>query len=495
VSVVGLRLGALLAVEAVGPGECANLVLWAPVVSGKSYVRQLQATEQMAELQGRPADAAAGDIEAAGFLLSAETAKELRNAKLDETSPGGSTVLVVGACDKARIDRLAEAGTVTTTISPPGYAEMMAEPHFSRVPREAVRELSAWLAERILTDSPAKLRLDFASPADDRAEIAWRSTAEPVAVRNELKERLLRIRAGRLFGILCEPVDDASDRPMIVLLNAGSSNHVGPGRIGVEFSRDLAGCGFRVLRLDILGLGESIADDAACENVTYPATAFGDIAETLAFAQEKLGARRFVLLGLCSGAYFAFQSAAQLPNPAIVESVLLNPLTFHWDDSMLFDLAAVQSALDEHFYMARAKSLPKLWKFLKGDTKIGYWAAIELVARRAVHWLRQKFSPRCGEELGFPVQPGHPVENRLPADLRRISAAGRRLALFVAEGDPGLTIMNFHAPGEAKRLRRSGELFVEMIPQSDHTFSRRVSRRAVIAAVAEYLCSRYPRQS
>ena len=39
-------------------------------------------------------------------------------------------------------------------------------------------------------------------------------------------------------------------------------------------------------------------------------------------------------MGMCSGAYMAFHSAAQLGNPIVVESVLINPLTFYWKEGM-----------------------------------------------------------------------------------------------------------------------------------------------------------------
>ncbi len=37
-----------------------------------------------------------------------------------------------------------------------------------------------------------------------------------------------------------------------------------------------------------------------------------------------------LLIGLCAGAYYAFQAAAQFREPGLAESLLINPLAFDW---------------------------------------------------------------------------------------------------------------------------------------------------------------------
>src|ERR1044072_663827 len=90
------------------------------------------------------------------------------------------------------------------------------------------------------------------------------------------------------------------------------------------------------------GRGNSVAVDPDRENNTYPPTAFRDISLGFQRLQGEFGARRIVLLGLCSGAYAAFQAAAQFADSALVESVLINPLTFFWREGMSLEATPAQ---------------------------------------------------------------------------------------------------------------------------------------------------------
>jgi hypothetical protein len=281
--------------------------------------------------------------------------------------------------------------------------------------------------------------------------------------------------------------------PMVVILNAGSAHHVGPGRLHVELARHLAGQGFSSLRLDIRGLGESVCSTLDDENNPYPATVFRDVEVTLQELRARFGMKRCVLLGLCSGAYAAFQSAAHLADSSLVESILINPLTFYWRDGMSLDAPDIERQIKEHSAIARANNLFKLWKFFRGKTEIGYGDAARLLVRRMRHRLKQSAAQSVDIEECRPITAaGHPDEENLPADLTRIVAARRRLAMFLAENDPGFAIMSYHARSQAKTMRRNSRLHISTIPRGDHTFSRRVPREQLLREVADYLCERHP---
>src|SRR5207248_561102 len=134
------------------------------------------------------------------------------------------------------------------------------------------------------------------------------STARTYVSQQGVRESVLPIRdQPHLFGVVSEPPGAAPDAlPFVVLLNAGSAYRVGPNRLYVSLARRLATHGFRCLRMDLCGLGDSITPHADRENDPYPATAFRDVGLTLKHLRTELGARRVVLMGLCSGAYAAF---------------------------------------------------------------------------------------------------------------------------------------------------------------------------------------------
>jgi dienelactone hydrolase len=149
-----------------------------------------------------------------------------------------------------------------------------------------------------------------------------------------LRERVVRVcQDPNLFGILCEPATPPSEGvvspPAIILRNGGSHYHTGPARSHVAISRALARRGFRCLRMDFHGQGDSVTSDLARENEFYPSTAFRDIDLAMKFLQREFGVRQIILMGHCAGAYFAFQSAAQLTDPGLAESILINPITFY----------------------------------------------------------------------------------------------------------------------------------------------------------------------
>ncbi|MCE9607255.1 MAG: alpha/beta fold hydrolase [Planctomycetia bacterium] len=504
VSIVGLRMGAMLAVEALGHDECDNLVLWAPATCGKSYMRQMQTIEQLAESRPRPDDAPAGDVEAAGFLISEETAGQFVKCNLLQKELSCLHALLVGPFDKRLVERFAQFEIPVEQISLPGFAEMMAEPHYSQVPQQTVAEIARWLGTRIRAESPAELALEAvlngAGLGPQQTIIAQQTTGTgETPTWGNVRERLLRFGGDvDLFGVVCEPTETAGPTnalPTIVLLNSGAANHVGPGRLYVQMARAFAAQGFRSIRIDALGLGDSVSKNFGDENNPYPATVFRDVELTLAELRARFGAERFVLMGLCSGAYAAFQSAVQLRDPQLLESVLINPLTFYWQDGMPFDASAAEKAMDEHRRMAGATNPKKLWKFLLGKTEIGYLEAVRLLGRRIAHRFRK---PERGTARSAACAPGiplaHPTKNDLPADLARVAENGRKLALFLAENDPGYAVMAYQAPRETKQWLKTGDLRLTTIDGGDHTFSRRVPREKLIRAVTAYLQKQYPKQ-
>lgn len=111
----------------------------------------------------------------------------------------------------------------------------------------------------------------------------------------------------RMMGIVTVPdegVDDAA--PFVLFLSAGLFHHVGPHRLYVDLSRDLAGRGFASLRYDMSGIGDS---DRANGERTYVEQTMVDVAEAMDDLTSRFGAQRFVLLGLCTGAYSALAAA------------------------------------------------------------------------------------------------------------------------------------------------------------------------------------------
>lgn len=128
-------------------------------------------------------------------------------------------------------------------------------------------------------------------------------------------------RSGSLVGIVCAPAQPpATAQPTVVFINAGIIHRVGPNRLYVNLARALARRGVRSLRFDLGGIGDSTT--ARDERGSADEIVYRDARDAIDFAAADNHAG-VVLIGLCSGADYAFQSAVD--DARVVGAVLLDP--------------------------------------------------------------------------------------------------------------------------------------------------------------------------
>jgi len=134
----------------------------------------------------------------------------------------------------------------------------------------------------------------------------------------------------RLFGILCEPSAEAATDLVLVFLNAGAIRRVGPNRMWTDFARSWAARGVTTLRLDLEGIGDATGDGQRYTDVSelYVPEFVGQVQAALDALDVLAGPRRFVLLGLCSGAYWGFHSA--LTDARVRAAIMVNPRVLFW---------------------------------------------------------------------------------------------------------------------------------------------------------------------
>jgi pimeloyl-ACP methyl ester carboxylesterase len=114
-----------------------------------------------------------------------------------------------------------------------------------------------------------------------------------------------------LIGIVSEPesVPNSSDAPAVILLNSGLLHRVGPNRLYVKIARKLASAGFVAMRFDLSGIGDS----QRAHNLPSVESAIKDTRHAMDFLLQTRDIRSFILLGICSGADNAFQTACDDP--------------------------------------------------------------------------------------------------------------------------------------------------------------------------------------
>jgi pimeloyl-ACP methyl ester carboxylesterase len=348
----GLRFGAMLAaVAAERRNDVAGLILFAPVVRGNSYVRQLFVQARLLNVE-KSAD---GSLELRALRLSART---------------------IGLISQTDLRKLALSDKCKVAV-------------FSEEPSSALSECMSTWRDRgvsVSSDSFDKLQPLLRSctwiherPADYSDVLVWLRTSIPVTVGRQQDRApdfglvMLRpsgcteipLRFGlrdHLFGLLCRPAGQSETELAVVIVNAGGVPRYGVGRQATDFARRLAAHGISSLRMDFAGLGDSVSPAGHGEGAThiFETDRVSDISAAID-ALEELGFRRFVVHGLCSGAYHAFQAA--LVDWRVHGLLLVNLPLFSWHAGDTLERAAPKSARDLLFYINKLKK-EETWRLL-----------------------------------------------------------------------------------------------------------------------------------
>ena len=352
VSAIGVGLGGLLSYRAASEGAAIDdLVLWSVPARGRTFVRQLRVLAQMeassdTAADGDPTALPEGALASAGFFLSAETVAALEALDLTELvlpEAAGRRVLLLqrdGLDVDARLRATLElSGAEVTLASGPGYGRMVTPPQQSRPPIEVFAGVEAWLAA-----SPAE---PVRAPASPSPRIVTAGTLELTVDGTRVRETPLTIPhgEGRLVGVLAEPDNPAA--LCAVLLNAGALRHIGANRMWVETARRWAARGVPTLRVDLAGIGDADGDAGALEEDEglYIPRYVGQTHEVLEALEARGLPARFVLAGLCSGAYWALHAA--LEDERVCGAFMINPRALFWDWTIggLRDARNVRKAL------------------------------------------------------------------------------------------------------------------------------------------------------
>lgn len=304
VVVVGMRLGATLAWEAARcDGRVGAFVLWDPVFDGRRYLRAQQAFVASVFKVKQPPG---GWFVGPGYVLDEDAADSLNSLVLETGGLQDSTlkppVLVAAQSGERtaqqRIAPFVEAGCETMELEGQ-EAIMQMPPHEVRLDRGDLDKLSAWISNRVPS---ARFKVED-RPAG--AGVVHHASGQPV------QERFLLIGSTPLFAVQTEPVVAVPSTPTVVFLSAGALENFGPGRLWAETSRELASLGFRSVRVDSSGVGDTPPRSNARRGEMLHPDALSDLEEIA----EALGApdgRGLVFIGLSSGAYHAAEAGLRM---------------------------------------------------------------------------------------------------------------------------------------------------------------------------------------
>jgi alpha-beta hydrolase superfamily lysophospholipase len=467
VALVGLRAGALLALQAaIQNGGVDGLVLWNPFSSGRAYIREIKAVSGLSREDFAGEDLDEPGLNAAGHWLSEDTVATFERWTLDAlVDRPASQILLVDRDDRPAerklADRLAALGAEVSTIRPAGTAAMLVRPHAAQVPEQALDGITSWFG-------------DWGRSAPCVSPAAHTECDAALAIVDDCQERTVRFGPDdRLFGVLTSPFDENADSSTIILLNTGVEYHVGPHRLYVPLAREWAARGHLVLRFDLGGIGDSAPPAGSAHNVAYPRHMLGDAREAIAFVRREAPQRRVILAGLCSGGWLAFEAAREgLDVDAIVS---VNPPLYLRDGS-----AGVQWTMYVDEIERYQRSLRDPMKWIKALRGAASYAALVKVAARS---MTRHVSVRVNGVLGDGLAGG------LARDLAVIAGRGIRTLFIFSQGDDGLAYFQLHA---APALRQSSvrELIQQVVVEgAGHTFRPRAAQRALGELLLDFVAA------
>jgi alpha-beta hydrolase superfamily lysophospholipase len=309
IGLIGIRMGGLLAAhEATGRDDLDLLVLWDPCLSGRAFVREQQFLRTLSGEHGAQADEG---VDAPGIRFEPDTVAELSDlalSRLSGTLARRHLVLVPPESTRPKtLERLlggAEVDWQDATGEVALLDSQRQEPPYDTVERVAAWVVSAWQGPSVAVRPPVASEAVVGSSIDGR----------PVT------EHTVTLGALDLFGIVTEG-PHGHDSPTVVLVNEGGTHHIGQARMWVDLARTLAPRGFRVLRFDLSGNGDSGARPGQQAHVARAPEAIDDVAEAVrAISPSDPG--DVVLIGFCSGGYQVVEQALATPPKGIC---VINP--------------------------------------------------------------------------------------------------------------------------------------------------------------------------
>jgi pimeloyl-ACP methyl ester carboxylesterase len=375
------------------------------------------------------------------------------------------------AATTAYASRLRALGAAVQEEDFPGYDRLVCDSNVNEFPELACARLLAWLQATI--------------PAGARAG------ADPRPVRRALLhppgaiERPLRFgEAACLFGMLCQPDRIAGSGLAVLICNTGSDPHYGIGRLSVMLARRLAGAGVASLRLDFSGIGDSIGGPTDMRTHVYETARNADIDAALT-ALQGLGYDRFILAGVCSGAYHAFHTT--LSEPRVEGLVMANLARFLWRTGDSVETVRRQSMRSTVFYIDGLKTRRVWRRMLRGDVNVPGIAW--LLTKRLTHRIAYAAllpAVAVAERLG--------LESRLrfpQRALRRLARRGVKLLLVVGREDPGLDEIEAHFGTRGRTLAAFPDTRLEIVPDIDHMLGRQAARERFVTLFQDFLRDQY----
>ena len=241
-----------------------------------------------------------------------------------------------------------------------------------------------------------------------------------------------------------------------MLLNGGAQRHTGQNRNWVETARRWAAEGVPSLRIDLPGIGDAGGQGAGPLGPAdiHDPVRTQQVLAALDWLREEGIAERFLVAGLCAGAYWAYHAA--LADGSVAGLGLINLHTFAWSPTLG----------DERARRATVRALRgEVWSKLRGSRH----AAIAITrSLRTLANVRALAQARRGQ---------HEHTGRVGAELTELDARGCEVDFLLGQHEA--LFEELRSFGVLERLPQWKRVRLEEFGWEDHAVRALASQRLV----------------
>ncbi len=470
VGLVGVRMGGLFAAhEAVRRGGVDALVLWDACPSGQSFLREQRFLRHLSGGGGSD-----DGLEAPGLRLEPESVQALGGldlATLDGRMATRTLVLIPPGTSRPRVLRHRFDGPDVDWQEATGQ-DLLLDSQKQTPPRTTIDRVVDWLATE-LSGPPVTV----AGPPDERRSAVVASTSAGIAV----VESTVSLGKLGLFGIVTDTVGQSLG-PTVVLVNEGNTHHIGQARIWVDLARRLGSTGFRVLRFDLSGNGDSSTRPGQPDHVARAPEAIADVYEAMV-AVSPDDPVDVVLVGFCSGAYEVVEQSLIHPPRGIC---VINP-SFSFTPPAPEDPTARRARQHSKRWLVRLVGPALRWAVRRRNPadldrwvrslENGSWP-VAVVKRRPdiPEWVWRFVTLHLLDDTGI-------------ATFERIVASGVDTFLVCGSGD--YLPIRIGSVDRIRALQRSAHFQVAILDDLDHASWVKSQREVLMDVMVEHFESTY----
>ncbi|MGV3551489.1 hypothetical protein [Rhizobium sp.] len=462
----GIGLGAMVAVLAsVAREDVAGLVLAAPVIGGRRYLREIALGAPVVEEGlGLNASQRPEGVTIGGIVMPDGVAATLKSIDLMKADAGSAKRLLMvhrpaQPQEAALADHLDAQGWDVERAAFEGYDAAMSNPTIAVMPEQVIETITQW-ATKVGPSSG----LTVSSPEPARPLLTTTSYGADETI----------CFGPNLFGVLTHPASP-STATTVVFLNSGYDHHAGWAYQWARAARSLAASGIASLRFDMANIGDSAARPGVPEQVLYGDGQVADIVSAIDMLAAR-GAGPILLAGRCSGAFVAFQASAR--DARIAGAVVINPFRLVWDPDEDVETVIRIGPRSMAEYRKRALSGKILSRLMAGD--IDVWGVAKGLASQLSRRVIQTLGPLAGS-----LSKTGRLRRHCHQMFAAISGRGAPVHMVFSHGDAGLEQLAAHFGADFRLLKLFPGASLTIVPDADHNMTPQPAQDAVVEVIRD----------